>query len=264
MATENYINGYNVNVATTIVSGPTLFVTAVAPVASGFRILIDSELMLVTAGGTTTTWTVTRGIEGTVQATHYTGAPIAVILTAGAIDALRAQICQTGLAVSLPSSGMKAGDQYWCTDTVNTYVYNGTTWVIFPRGSSGANKNLATCFVATAESTNNTSYIDLATVDSITFTLSTTASVLIEYKFQIWNNSSGYTPWNSVVVDGIVVLNSPIASPYSNSLGAAAPWWLPYLAVNLAAGSHTVKVQHRTDGGNGYQWSNRLLTAVLA
>lgn len=35
-----------------------------------FRILVDSEIMQVTAGHGTTTWTVTRGMDGTTAATH--------------------------------------------------------------------------------------------------------------------------------------------------------------------------------------------------
>lgn len=44
-----------------------------------------AELMLVTAGAATTTWTVTRGVEGTTAASHAGGATVAHVLTAAGL-----------------------------------------------------------------------------------------------------------------------------------------------------------------------------------
>jgi len=55
------------------------------PSAAQFRILIDNELMLVTGGAGTNTWTVTRGVEGTNATTHCSGALVTGVLTAGAL-----------------------------------------------------------------------------------------------------------------------------------------------------------------------------------
>jgi hypothetical protein len=52
-----------------------------------FRILIDSEIMLVTAGANTTSWTVTRGVEGSTAAAHSSGVSIYHVITAGSLDA---------------------------------------------------------------------------------------------------------------------------------------------------------------------------------
>ena len=46
------------------------------PTGQSYRIQIDSELMEVTAGQGTTTWTVTRGVDGTTAAAHSFGAKI--------------------------------------------------------------------------------------------------------------------------------------------------------------------------------------------
>jgi len=46
------------------------------PYAENFYIKIDSEIMLVTAGQSTTTWTISRGQRGTAAATHSNGATI--------------------------------------------------------------------------------------------------------------------------------------------------------------------------------------------
>lgn len=75
--------------AVTSTTATTITVAASAPSglqASGqFRISLDSELLLVTGGASTTTWTVTRGVEGSTAATHSSGADVWNILTAGAL-----------------------------------------------------------------------------------------------------------------------------------------------------------------------------------
>lgn len=53
--------------------------------AGKFRIVVDSEIMLVT-GVSGTTFTVTRGAEGTSAAAHSSGAALAQVFTAGAIS----------------------------------------------------------------------------------------------------------------------------------------------------------------------------------
>jgi hypothetical protein len=55
--------------------------------AGQFRLEVDSEVMLVTGGSSTTTWTVVRGVEGTTAATHASGASVYHVWTAGALDA---------------------------------------------------------------------------------------------------------------------------------------------------------------------------------
>lgn len=52
--------------ATTITVAADLAVST----SNAFRILVDDELMIVTAGHGSTTWTVTRGADGTTPATH--------------------------------------------------------------------------------------------------------------------------------------------------------------------------------------------------
>jgi prepilin-type N-terminal cleavage/methylation domain-containing protein len=60
-------------------SATTLTVTAASgfPASAEFRVKIDSEILLVQAGGSgTTTWTVSRGLDGTVAASHGAGASV--------------------------------------------------------------------------------------------------------------------------------------------------------------------------------------------
>jgi hypothetical protein len=86
MSTEQFannasttLNGSITNVATTItVRGYSTF-----PSTPNFRIKIDTEIMLVTAGAGSTTWTVTRAQENTDIASHSAGDKITHVLTAG-------------------------------------------------------------------------------------------------------------------------------------------------------------------------------------
>ena len=79
----------------------TLTVTSAAgfPADAQYRIRLDDELLLVTAGAGTTTWTVTRGIEGTTAATHSNGAAVIQVLTAGALSQFQQDTLQQALTM---------------------------------------------------------------------------------------------------------------------------------------------------------------------
>ncbi len=90
MATEQFSNNGLSSLNGAITSGAsTLIVNAATsfPTIPQFRLLIDSELMLVTAVSGTT-FTITRAIEGTVAAAHANGVAVYQSLTAGAIAGL--------------------------------------------------------------------------------------------------------------------------------------------------------------------------------
>ena len=77
------LKAYNYNpvetVAAAIAAGDTTITVSsggAAGIQNGHTIKIDSELMLVTAGGGTTSLTVTRAHNGTAAASHSTGALI--------------------------------------------------------------------------------------------------------------------------------------------------------------------------------------------
>lgn len=70
-----------------------IVVTSALPFPSNstefFRILIDNEIMLVTGGQSTTTWTVVRGVEGTAPASHSNLAAITHDLSAWELNSFR-------------------------------------------------------------------------------------------------------------------------------------------------------------------------------
>lgn len=94
MPAEQFANNASstLNGAITSVAA-TLVVTSAAPFPTvpQFRLIIDSELLLVTAVAGTT-FTVTRGAEGTLAAAHGNLALVTHILTAGAMGTLQAKI----------------------------------------------------------------------------------------------------------------------------------------------------------------------------
>lgn len=97
MAVERYANNFATTLTTDVTSttATSISVASVAPAAlqSGqFRVIVDSELMLVTGGQSTTMWTVQRGVEGTTPATHSSGATVTHDLTQASALALGAVI----------------------------------------------------------------------------------------------------------------------------------------------------------------------------
>lgn len=96
------LNGAITNVATTMtVAAFSTFPTAVTGVTQ-FRVLIDTELILVT-NVATTTWTISRGAEGTTGAAHSTGATVTHIVSAAALAGLISD------AVQIPYSSRYRG-----------------------------------------------------------------------------------------------------------------------------------------------------------
>lgn len=67
----------------TVTSG-VKFPTVSVALGTQFRVIIDSELFIVT-DSTSTTWTGTPAAEGTTAATHLVNAPVTAIATAGAL-----------------------------------------------------------------------------------------------------------------------------------------------------------------------------------
>lgn len=133
---EQYVNDWGTTLAGSITDSQTSIAVAnnaSFPATGNFRIRIDSELMIVTAVSGTT-WTVTRGAEGTLAATHLNGSAINSFFTAGALDAIRADINQIGPVASLPTVA-KTGDQFKPTDSLLTYHYNGSSWDAFYNGT---------------------------------------------------------------------------------------------------------------------------------
>jgi hypothetical protein len=101
------------------------------PASGNFRIIIDSEIMLVTAiSGTTLT--VSRGQEGTIAVAHNAGASVDVVLTKGAMAQFRIDSNSIGTYSSRPTADSNfVGRIYRATDGPYVYRDNGSSWDAF-------------------------------------------------------------------------------------------------------------------------------------
>jgi hypothetical protein len=117
LATEKFANNSKTTLVGAITSGATTLAVASAssfPTSGQFRLLIDSELMLVTSVSGTT-FTVTRGVEGTSAASHADGSNVYGLFTAGALNQIIADNIASGTQSNRPASE-KAGKLYLPTD----------------------------------------------------------------------------------------------------------------------------------------------------
>lgn len=88
MADEQFSNNARTTLANAIDNTVTSLTVASAagfPGSAQYRVRIGGEILLVTGGAGTTTWTVTRGVEGTTAAAHPAGSVVTHILTAAAL-----------------------------------------------------------------------------------------------------------------------------------------------------------------------------------
>lgn len=124
------------------------------PSSGNFRMLVDSEIMIVTAVAGST-FTITRGAEGTTAATHANGAAVTHVLTAGALAAMQSAGSQRGYfgdgadgAAAFDGSGTPAGstknsstsytlnrDVYYTNCTISpSVVVSANGWRVFVAG----------------------------------------------------------------------------------------------------------------------------------
>jgi hypothetical protein len=129
MATEkfgtlgrNALNGAINNSTTSIV----LWDVSTFPTSGQFRVIVDRELMTVTAISGKT-FTVTRGVESTTAIAHLTGANVIHVLTTGAYNQSIADNKQSGAYASLPAVE-KAGRMYETTNSIFQLRDTGAAW----------------------------------------------------------------------------------------------------------------------------------------
>lgn len=129
MALEQLANNAGTSLNGTINNSVTSLVVTSAtgfPSTGNFRIVVESEVMIVTAVSGTT-FTVTRGAEGTTGATHVSGIAVDHVLTAGALQQFRADTIVSGLLASRPTVGT-AGRLYLPTDGYHEFQDDGVNW----------------------------------------------------------------------------------------------------------------------------------------
>ena len=126
MAQEYFANDAETTLVDAIGADATTVIVLSAddfPAFAQYRIRIDNELLLVTAGAGSTTWTVTRGIEGTTAASHLSDSQVCQVLTAGALAQLKLDAFPSA---SLTGSAIRynAGTGAWET-AVEPFTFRG-------------------------------------------------------------------------------------------------------------------------------------------
>jgi hypothetical protein len=109
------------------VTSATLF-----PATGNFRILIDAEIMIVTAVSSTT-FTISRGQEGTTAATHTNGATVTCILTAGSVKQVVQDSHSTWCGYFTSADQPTTGSTWvftWTATYDDGYLANGTQFVV--------------------------------------------------------------------------------------------------------------------------------------
>jgi hypothetical protein len=124
--TNNAVTTLSAAITTTTATSCTVTDATAFPTTGNFRIKIDSEILLVT-GVAGATFTVTRGVEGTVPATHASGATVIHLLTKGGLEARVANRFVSDLYANKPAAGVK-GRLFLPTDGLFLEYDDGAAW----------------------------------------------------------------------------------------------------------------------------------------
>ena len=130
MSLENFSNNAITSLTASITAGQTTITVASNsgfPQSGQFRIVVDAEIMLVTAGYAGLTWTVVRASESTTGATHANNAVVAHGVTAGSLLNLGPSGSFTSISTGTVAANFNAGGI-----TVGRYL--GSTAGVAPTG----------------------------------------------------------------------------------------------------------------------------------
>lgn len=94
MGNETFVNNAQTSLNGAINNSTTSIIVTSASVFPSnsdqwYRIILDGEIMLVTGGQSTTTWTVVRGVENTSATSHIDGTIVTAIITAQGLRELQ-------------------------------------------------------------------------------------------------------------------------------------------------------------------------------
>jgi len=127
---------------------------------------------------------------------------------------------------------------------------------------------LASAFITTSEGTNSTSFVDLSTPDTVTFSCDATCNFIVQYTANAAIAAAvTLTCYSSVFIDtvqvddgnqGNALLGGTTGFAYATQ--TVASW----KASSQASGSHTVNIKHKAQAGNTCNWNDRFLVVTLA
>lgn len=134
-----------------------LTTTAHFPGSGTFRVVVDNEIMIVTAVSGVT-YTVTRGAEGTVAASHAAGAEVVHVLTKASVEKFIEQISLAAVAALSPfdlkgSKNCSANPKYPAGVPGDTYLVSVAGKIGGSSGDSVKAGDLIVCITTSAEGT---------------------------------------------------------------------------------------------------------------
>lgn len=124
--TNQAVSTLSAAITTTTATSCTVVDATTFPATGNFRIKIDGEILLVTTRATNT-FTVTRGQEGTVAATHASGASVIHLLTKAGLEARVANRLLSDVYANKPAAGTK-GRLFLPTDGYFMEYDDGAAW----------------------------------------------------------------------------------------------------------------------------------------
>jgi hypothetical protein len=163
IVTEQFVNNASSTLNGSITNSATsLIVTSASsfPTSGNFRIIVDNEIMLVTAVSTNT-FTVTRGYESTTGVSHNSGVPVTHIFTAGALSKAvgMVQLGQQTLGSSVSTVTFSSIPQTYSNliITVNARSdYSGYAQDCYTQFNGDTGANYSRCYFNANGSTSNT------------------------------------------------------------------------------------------------------------
>jgi len=108
---------------------------------------------------------------------------------------------------------------------------------------------LGVTYVPTSENATSTTPVDLATPDSVTFTLYESHQILVEYCSEVYHSATGALNL-TVFLDGTQQGPTVVVSSWGGGAGMIHALKYP-LSGSIAAGSHTVNIKHHVSAGTG-------------
>lgn len=276
-----------VNFLATTVNGTINTGDATIPVAStiGFPprglVSIDTEVIAY-AGKTTTTFTgCTRGFDGTVAASHTTGATVAVVPTAATHNDLAAAIVavetKLGLGASVPggtaavlrrtAAGSSGWGQVVGADVAGGGAANRVLATV--DGTTAAMQLATTDMLAAGAVTQSAMNLGTGSVGAggalsdapiAAITLTTVGGRIVAIlAMSVLNHASGGVTYGAIQVDGV---DGPEASTHAVSVDFTGALVVMAHAAP-AAGSHTVKARWRAAAGGSNLNAGWLLVMEL-
>lgn len=127
---EQFVNEVKTTLTANVAAGATTITVASAagfPSTAPYRIGVGTqtgagqEMMLVTAGAGTTTWTVTRALEDTTAISHSSGSTVAIIFTQGSFSAFTECMFAADIRSERPSPEFQG--RLYLTKSPGWYLY---------------------------------------------------------------------------------------------------------------------------------------------